>query len=374
MPAPLTTTPAEGAHLFTLAGERYHLVRKLDMTAGAQRLLARRESPRGQGGLVVVKRLPAHARWAQRRRLAHEAWVARRLNHPALVRVLHVETGARRPLIIMEHIDGVRLERALTWAVRRGEHLPAPCAAFIAATVADALVHAHGLTDEWGRPLRLVHRDVSPSNILLSTRGEVLLTDLGAVLTGTSRRVRTAAHTLKGSVTYAAPEVLRMERPDARADLFSLGLVLVEMLTGRHLLDPPHQRAPVPLRGLFRKLLGRIWTEQDSWEDPARLAAVAARLRPEHVAQVAHQAPQPLRAVAQRALRVDPAARYATAEQMRDELRAYLASAHPGYGPEHLLAEMCALRALPRGGPHAPVESSQQPLPAAFRRSPPARH
>jgi hypothetical protein len=57
----------------------------------------------------------------------------------------------------------------------------------------------------------------------------VLLTDLGAVLTGTSRRVRTAAHTLKRSVTYAAPEVLRLERPDARADLFSLGLILVEM-------------------------------------------------------------------------------------------------------------------------------------------------
>lgn len=268
MPAPLTTTPVEGAHLFTLAGDRYHLVRKLDMTAGAQRLLVRRASPRGPAGLVVVKRLPAHARWAQRRRLAHEAWVARRLNHPGLVRVLHVETGARRPLIIMEHIDGVRLERALTWAVRRGEHLSTACAAFIAASVADALAHAHAITDEWGRPLRLVHRDVSPSNILLSSRGEVLLTDLGAVLTGTSRRPRTAAHTLKGSVTYAAPEVLRLERPDARADLFSLGLVLVEMLTGRHLLDPPHQGAPVPLRGIFRKLLGRIQTEQDTWKIP----------------------------------------------------------------------------------------------------------
>jgi serine/threonine-protein kinase len=373
MPAPLTTTPAEGAHLFTLAGDRYHLVRKLDTIAGAQRLLARRDSPHGSGGLVVIKRLPSHARWAQRRRLAHEAWVARRLNHPGLMRVLHVETGAHRPLIIMEYIDGVRLERALTWAVRRGEHLSAPCAAYIAANVADALAHAHGITDEWGRPLRLVHRDVSPSNILLSPRGEVLLTDLGAVLTGTSRRVRTAAHTLKGSVTYAAPEVLRLERPDARADLFSLGLVLVEMLTGRHLLDPPHQGAPAPLRGVFRKLLGKIWTEQDTWEDPARLAALAASLRPELVAREVHHAPEPLRAVAQRALRVDPAARYATAARMRDELRAYLASAYPGYGPEQLLAEMRQLRVTPRGR-QQPVESSQQPLPSAFQRGAPTRH
>jgi len=366
MPAPLTTTPVEGAHLFTLAGERYHLVRKLDTIAGAQRLLARREPPQGPGGLVVIKRLPSHARWAQRRRLAHEAWVARRLNHPGLARVLHAETGARRPLIIMEYTDGVRLERALTWAARRGEHLSAPCAAYIATQVADALAHAHGITDEWSRPLRLVHRDVSPSNILLSPRGEVLLTDLGAVLTGTSRRVRTAAHTLKGSVTYAAPEVLRLERPDARADLFSLGLVLVEMLTGRHLLDPPHQGAPVPLKGLLRKLLGKIWTEQHTWEDPARLAALAARLRPELVAQVAHQAPAPLRAVAQRALSVDPAARYATAARMRDELRVYLASAHPGYGPEQFLAELRTLRAMPPAGPRS-VESSHQPLPSAFR-------
>jgi hypothetical protein len=91
------------------------------------------------------------------------------------------------------------------------------------------------------------------------------------------------------------------------------------------------------------------------------------------VAQVVHQAPEPLRAVVQRALSVDPAARYASAARMRDELRAYLASAHPGYGPEQLLAEMRKLRAMPRGGPH-PVESSHQPLPSAFRRVPPTRH
>jgi serine/threonine-protein kinase len=365
--------PADGAPLVTLAGARYHLVRKLDTLAGAQRLLARRETPQGPAELVVIKRLPSRARWAQRRRLAHEAWVAGRLDHPGLARVLHAETGLRRPLVIMEYVEGVRLERVMTWAVRRAMYLSAPGAAYIAAAVADALAHAHGATDEGGRPLRLVHRDVSPANITLNRHGEVKLTDLGAVLTRTPHRVRTAAHTLKGTVGYAAPEALRLERPDARADLFSLGLVLVELLTGTHLLDLPHHSASVPVSGFFQKLLGKIWTEHDTWEDPARLAALAARLRPEEVAYVTRMVPAPLRAVAQRALRVEPAERYAAAARMRDELRAYLASTPQGYGPEQLVAEVRKLRAKPRGDRN-PVESSEQSLPAEFRRAPPGRH
>jgi serine/threonine-protein kinase len=369
----LTTDLVEGAHLLTLAGARYHLVRKLDTLAGAQRLLAQRQSSQEPAGLVVIKRLPSRSRWAQRRRLAHEAWVARRLAHPGLPHVLHAELGGRRPLLIMEYVEGVRLERVLTWAVRRGVRLSAPCAAYIAADVADALAHAHGVTDEGGRPLRLVHRDVSPANITLSRHAEVKLTDLGAVLTRGPARVRTAAHTLKGAVGYAAPEVLRLGRPDARADVFSLGLVLVEMLTGTHLLDLPHQSQPVPVTGSLRKLLGKIWTEQSSWEDPARLAALAARLRSEDVAQVTRQAPTPLRAVAQRALKVSPAERYAHAVEMRDELRAYLLSLRPGYGPAQLVTEVRQLRIQPRGD-QPPVESSQQSLPPEFRHSPPARH
>jgi serine/threonine protein kinase len=369
----LTTDLVEGALLFTVEGARYYLVRKLDTLAGAQRLLARREASRESGQLVVIKRLSSRARWAQRRRLAHEAWVVRHLEHPGLPRVLHAEVGGRRPCIVMEHVEGVRLERVLTWAVQRGVHLSAPCAAHIAAGVADALAHAHGLKDEGGRPLRLVHRDVSPANITVSRHGEVKLTDLGAVFTRAPHRARTAAHTLRGTVGYAAPEVLRLERPDARADVFSLGLVLVELLTGTHLLDLPNRSAPVPVTGLLRKLLGKIWTEQDTWEDPARLAALAARLRPEDVAHVTRQVPAPLRSVAQRALRVDPAERYATAAGMRDELRAYLASTRQSYGPEQLMAELRRLRAISRGG-HNPVASSHEPIPAEFQRLAPSRH
>jgi serine/threonine protein kinase len=365
-----TTEPE--APLFTLAGSRYHLVRRLETLGGAQRLIARRESSRGVEGFAVIKHLSTRARGDQRRRLADEAWVALRLAHPGLPRVLHAEFRGPRPLLITEYVEGVRLERVLTWAVRRGVHLSAPCAASIAAEVADALAHAHGVKDEGGHPLRLVYRDVSPANITLSRLAEVKLTALGAVLTCGPYRVRTPAHTLRGSVGYAAPEVLRLERPDARADVFSLGLVLVEMLTGVHLLDPPHQGKPAAVRGMFRKLLGKIWTEQPVWEDPARLAAQAVRLRPEDVEKVTRQVPEPLRAVAQRALRVDPAERYATAAGMRDELRAYLASTRSAFGPEQLMAEVRRLRAMPRGDRN-PVDPSWESLPSEFRRLPPSR-
>jgi serine/threonine-protein kinase len=113
MPDDLSTEPAEGA-LFTLEGTHYRFIRMLDTVAGAQRLLARREPLHGPEQLVVIKRLPSRARWAQRRRLAHEAWVARRLAHPGLARVLHAKTGVHRPLLIMEHVEGARLERVLT--------------------------------------------------------------------------------------------------------------------------------------------------------------------------------------------------------------------------------------------------------------------
>jgi serine/threonine-protein kinase len=134
-----TTEPEQGAPLFTLAGSRYHLVRRLETLNGAQRLIARRESSRGVEGFVIIKHPSSHARGDQRRRLAHEAWVARRLAHPGLPRVLHAELGGPRPMLILEYVEGVRLERVLTWAVRRGVHLSAPCAAYIAAEVADAL-------------------------------------------------------------------------------------------------------------------------------------------------------------------------------------------------------------------------------------------
>ncbi len=353
--------PEQDAPLFTLEDSRYHLVRRLETLGGAQRLIARRESSRGIEGFVVIKKPAPRARLDQRRRLADEAWVARRLAHPGLPRVLHAESSVPHPLLITEYVEGVRLERVLTWAARRGVHLSAPCAAYIAAEVADALAHAHGATNERGYPLLLVYRDVSPANITLSRLAEVKLADMGSVLTCGPYRVRTPAHTLRGSVGYAAPEALRLKRPDARADLFSVGLVLVEMLTGVHLLDPPDQRKSVFLRGMFRKLLGKIWTEQPAWEDPARLAAQAVRLSPERVAKVTRRVPAPLKAVAQRALRVDPAERYPTAAAMRDELRAYLASTQPAYGSEQLIAELSRLRVRPRGERN-PVDPSLESL------------
>ena len=184
--------------------------------------------------------------------------------------------------------------------------MSAPFSAYVAAQVADALHAAHTLTDEAGRPLQLVHRDVSPRNIHLSTHGEVKLTDFGAAFSLRPGRPVTPRLWVKGDLAYAAPEVLRHEQPDARADLFSLGLVLVELLTNQYLLDAPLERTSPGLTGRLAKLASRLKPEEPSWASPEELAARVERLHPGVVARVVEQTPAALRAVVERALRPRP--------------------------------------------------------------------
>ena len=166
-----------------------------------------------------------------------EARLTTALNHPNLVRVYEAGEHLGLPFMVMEYVDGVSCAKILRTVASRGERIPAPPALVICAEVLQGLIHAHGAKDASGAPLGIVHRDVSPGNILISRSGRVKLADFGI-----ARSTQVDHHTdpgqVKGKFGYMSPEqVMGDEELDARSDLFSLGVVLAEMLVGRRLFS-----------------------------------------------------------------------------------------------------------------------------------------
>ncbi len=199
---------------------------------------ARKTGALGASQLAVVKRiLPQHA--ADRAFLQafiDEARLAVRLTHPNIVQVLEVGEADAEPYLALELVDGADLESVLIDLADRLRPMPRPAAARLAADILRALAHAHGLTDEAGQPLEVVHRDVSPPNILLSRTGVAKLADFG-IAKAKGRLTKTSMRLLKGKTPYMSPEQARGETLDGRSDLFSLGAVLWECLTGIRLFE-----------------------------------------------------------------------------------------------------------------------------------------
>ncbi|WP_242344523.1 protein kinase domain-containing protein [Anaeromyxobacter terrae] len=167
------------------------------------------------------------------RMFIEEARLASRLGHANVVQVFEFDQIDGRYYIAMELVRGHHLGRVVERARERGVRLGLPRAVHVAAEVAKALAYAHRLGDG-GRPLGLVHRDVSPHNVLVSFEGEVKLADFG-IARAMGQAGLTAPGTLKGKLAYMAPEQARGERVDARADVFALGVVLWELCAGRRL-------------------------------------------------------------------------------------------------------------------------------------------
>ena len=181
------------------------------------------------------------------RMFADEIQVMRLLQHPNIVRTYDHGLAAGTLYLAMELLDGLSLSRLVRTLAHAGQRLPVPLAAYIGAEIAEALAYAHAVRDEHGRCLGLVHRDVSPGNVMLLRDGQVKLVDFGiAKMSATvSARARRAAgappapDVVKGKPNYMAPEQLLGRPLDGRADLFSLGVVLWELLTWRPLFNRP---------------------------------------------------------------------------------------------------------------------------------------
>jgi serine/threonine protein kinase len=216
---------------------RYELLERIGAGGMAEIFRGRAVAEGGFEKPVAIKRiLPSLSRDARFvEMLITEANTLAQLRHRNIVQIFDVGLGPDgQYFLVMEFVDGLDLGRLFEALERRGKRLPTHLALHIAAEVCDALQLAHGASAADGSSLRLVHRDVSPSNVLLSRSGEVKLTDFGIA----KRTEEVTGHgTVRGKFAYISPEQARNESVDGRSDVFSLGIVLYELCTGRRLFS-----------------------------------------------------------------------------------------------------------------------------------------
>ncbi len=201
----------------------------------AEVFLAKKRGAEGTYKVLVVKRiLPTYGGSRRFRTMfVEEAQVATRLNHPNVVQVYEFfDGGDEGQLLSMEYVEGPDLGMLMSSAKQKGTRIPAWVAAWIIGEAAKGLHYAHEKKDEGGASLEIVHRDVSPQNVLLSFEGTVKIADFGIA---SAKLFNEEAGVLKGKFGYMSPEQARGEKVDRRSDLYALGVILWECLTGRPL-------------------------------------------------------------------------------------------------------------------------------------------
>jgi serine/threonine-protein kinase len=281
---------------------RYSLFDFIGKGGMAEIYLSRQKTELGATRRCVVKQIlpelasdPAFSEM-----LVHEAKLAAGLNHANVVQVFDLGREDGRLFIAMEYVEGFDLNDLLRRCSRGKVPMPFDLAVHVVREALKGLDYAHRRTDDAGRPLGIVHRDVSPSNLLVSFEGEVKVCDFGIAHANEaigSARARGIDEALKGKAGYMSPEHARGEGIDARADVFAAGIVLWELAAGRRLY--------------------RATEESESLLDQARRAEIPA------LPDRGLPAMDDLRAILSRALVTDPGARYPSAAAMQRDLESY---------------------------------------------------
>ena len=268
---------------------RYEIVDRLAVGGMAELFKAHLQGDHGFAKLVAIKKILPHLAVDKQfvEMFIDEARITAQLDHRHIVQVFELGTDADTPYIAMQFVDGLDVLALLRECARVQIRLPPDLCALIARDVLDALDYAHNARDVNGRPLGIIHRDISPGNVLLSWRGDIKLTDFG-IARAAERRHKTETGTLKGKYGYMSPEQVSGGEIDARSDIFSVGILLAEMVMARRLftstndldillmvrdarLDRLHKYAsefPVELRVLTVRALQR--RPEDRWQSAAQ--------------------------------------------------------------------------------------------------------
>ena len=295
------------------SGERfgqYTLLERIAVGGMAEVWKARMRGVEGFQKTVAIKRILPHmtdnAEFVGM--FIDEAKLAAQLSHPNIVHIYDLGKMGRDYYIAMEYVDGKDLRSLLNSARRKGLLLPLGLGLLIASRLASALDYAHRKRDFEDREMGLVHRDVSPQNVLLTGDGDVKLCDFG-IAKAVSKASQTQMGALKGKLQYMSPEQAWGRPVDARSDLFSLGAVLFEMVTGE-----------------------RLFTGESE-------ISVLESVRQGHTRtprQVDPSIPREVDEIVARALAIEPKDRFQSAGEMKQALEAALAAISPSTGPTDL--------------------------------------
>ena len=237
---------------------KYYLLDRIGAGGMAEVFLAVAIGPEGFQRQLVIKRMLPHLSQDRAfvRMFVDEAKLCGLLSHPNLVQIFEFGAIEDSFFIAMEHVNGQTMSAVRAKLHELGQVAPVAATLDIVRQVCLGLNYAHSLQSASGQPLGIIHRDISPSNLIVSFHGAVKILDFGiARVTEELRETHTQAGTMKGKVSYMSPEQIRMEPVDSRSDIFAVGVVLHEFLTGRRLFKATNEyngarmvlEAPVPL-------------------------------------------------------------------------------------------------------------------------------
>jgi serine/threonine-protein kinase len=230
------------------AQNTYRVTERLESGGMAEVFRGESTSFAGFKKQVAIKRVLPHLASNEKfiRMFLDEARLSARLSHANIVQVFDIGHVENTYFIVMEFIEGVNLKALISYLRERKQPFPMPVACYIAVKVCEGLHYAHEATDNDGNRLGIVHRDVSPPNVLLSRRGEIKIVDFGLAKAAHSVE-KTEPGVVKGKFSYLSPETAMGEEADPQADIYAVGIMLWEMLAGRKLFQGDNDYQTVKL-------------------------------------------------------------------------------------------------------------------------------
>jgi serine/threonine protein kinase len=278
--------------------QRYRVVEKLESGGMAEVFRAESEGLQGFRKQVAIKRVLPHLSSKKKfiSMFLDEARLSAQLSHSNCVQVFDIGVGDNAFFIVMEFVDGANLKAIIEHIKKSGRDFPVEAAVYLSLELCKGLAYAHELTDNNGIPLHIVHRDMSPPNVLITKNGEVKIVDFG-LAKANSQLEKSEPGIIKGKFSYLSPEAAMGQEVDLRTDIFAVGIILWELLSGQRLFlgDTDFQTV--------KKVQG---------------AAVPS------ISQINKKVPQDLERIIAKSLARDPTQRYPNARALGQDLSKFL--------------------------------------------------